>query len=493
MMMTKLSLQKRMIVFITVVTIVLLSAIFIFDTHLLRLSVEEAYVSQIKGITTAINGRYEESHSIEDVQQIFDYIHYKNEDVIDLRLYNMDGVILASSNRNVIGGNSYSKMVKEIHMNRTIVTHIKNDRDGIPKVRLIEPLKEDGVTIGAIQLLLDTSFESILVKRRTISIIIFGSAISVILLIILSLIIRRLFIIPLKLLRKAAYLVKTGQEYEKITLNTSREMNEVAEAFNEMMDNLQERQEKLVESEKMVALGNLVAGVSHEINTPIGIGVTAVSFLDQKTDEFMRLYKENTMKRSDFDHFLSTVNETVGIIQSNLNRASELIKSFKQVAVDQSNELKRRFNVKEYINEVITSLGPSLKKTTIEVSITGNGSVELYSYPGGFSQVITNLVMNSLIHAYESDHKGTIWIHISSIGKHVRIRYTDDGKGMSEEIAERIFEPFFTTRRGGGGTGLGMHIVYNIVTQSLGGTISCESTVGQGTTFIIEVPITEII
>nr|WP_255570621.1 HAMP domain-containing sensor histidine kinase [Cohnella sp. CFH 77786] len=180
------------------------------------------------------------------------------------------------------------------------------------------------------------------------------------------------------------------------------------------------------------------------------------------------------------------------MIQTNLTRASELVKSFKQVAVDRSVEIKRKFHVKEYIQEVLVSLHPQLKKTKHHVELLGPDGVEILSDPGAVSQIITNLIMNSLIHAFGADTEGKMAVEITAAGgEWLTIRYSDNGKGMPPEVVEKIFDPFFTTNRGGGGTGLGMHIVYNLVTQSLGGTIKCESEPGAGTAFIIQIPMNE--
>lgn len=501
---SKLSLQKRILILVSSVTVIMMSVIVWFDSYSLQKSVQETYISQLDGMTTAINGRYEESHNMQDVQQIFDYIQYKNANVIELTLYG-DKEILASTNRDRIGQPSPSGMIQMLETRRTLVEQF-HGADGTPQDRLTAPLKEDGVTVGAIELLLNTSESDALIHQRTLLIIVVGSTITVLLLVSLYFIIRKLLIRPLLKIREAAVSVKEGEAYRPIPVMASREINEVASAFNEMvhkqenryselqqaMSTIKQTQKQLVESEKMVALGSLVAGVSHEINTPLGIGVTASSFMAEKSKEFQKLYQSNAMKRSDLEEFLKTVLDTTGMIQANLSRASELVKSFKQVAVDRSVEIKRKFQVKEYIREVLVSLHPQLKKTKHHVELTGADGVEILSDPGAVSQIVTNLIMNSLIHAFEPDSEGTMTIDIrTDASEGLTIRYSDNGKGMPTEIVEQIFNPFFTTNRGGGGTGLGMNIVYNLVTQSLGGTIRCESQVGAGTAFIIQIPMNE--
>ena len=254
------------------------------------------------------------------------------------------------------------------------------------------------------------------------------------------------------------------------------------------LENLQTAQSQLVESEKMASLGGLVAGIAHEINTPIGIGVTAASLLEDKTLHFDTTFKGGGMKRSDLIHYIETCRQSSQMILSNLHRAAELIQSFKKVAVDQSSEGRRVFKIKEYLEEIILSLRPKLKKTKHVISIICDETIQLDSYPGAFSQIITNLILNSVDHAYNQGDEGHPTIEVNSDGKNLSLTYTDDGGGIEPKILDQVFYPFFTTKRGQGGSGLGLHLVYNLVTQKLKGTIKCESKVGKGTIFHISVP-----
>lgn len=259
--------------------------------------------------------------------------------------------------------------------------------------------------------------------------------------------------------------------------------------LKETLETLQQTQEQLIESEKMVSLGRLVAGVAHEINTPIGVSITASTFIQEKSLELMGLFQSGKLKRGDLEKFLESCIETHRILHLNLSKASNLVNSFKQIAVDQSVEEKRWFKLKEYINEVLLSLNPKLKKTKITVVVECPEELEIYSYPGGMSQIVTNFIINSLIHAYDDGDKGTISIKIAKDGEEISFIYSDDGKGVEKSYINKIFDPFFTTKRGAGGTGLGLNIVYNIVTHEYGGSIKCESSIGNGTTFIIKIPI----
>ncbi|MBU0964859.1 MAG: PAS domain S-box protein [Proteobacteria bacterium] len=257
------------------------------------------------------------------------------------------------------------------------------------------------------------------------------------------------------------------------------------------LDQLQKTQAQLVQSEKMASLGGLVAGVAHEINTPVGIAYTAATHLDKETAEVLKLYRSGKMKRSELEEYLDTCRESTILLQANLNRAGELIRSFKQVAIDQTGEVKRTFNLREYIDEVLLSLRPILKNTRHEIEVICEERISLRSYPGAFSQILTNLITNTINHAYDEDIAGRIRLHFSQTPGTLSIEYSDDGKGIAEKDLARIFEPFFTTNRKMGGSGLGLHIIYNIVTQKLNGAITCRSEPGKGTTFVIIVPLVQ--
>lgn len=254
------------------------------------------------------------------------------------------------------------------------------------------------------------------------------------------------------------------------------------------LETLERARDQLVQSEKMAALGELVAGVAHEINTPVGVGVTAASFLETKTQEFKKIYASGELKRSELENYLQTVEEVSNSILINMERAAELISSFKQVAVDQSSESRRQFNLKEYIHEILLSLRPRLKKTAHTIEIQCEDDIELNSFPGAFSQILNNLIMNSIVHGFQGIEMGTITVNICRQEKNILFIYQDNGRGMQKEEKEKVFDPFFTTMRGKGGTGLGMSIVFNLITQTLKGSIDCESSPGKGVVFTLKFP-----
>jgi signal transduction histidine kinase len=284
---------------------------------------------------------------------------------------------------------------------------------------------------------------------------------------------------------------KLNEDLEHRVDARTLELQNTNRFLEESLSALEKAQEQLVESEKMAALGGLVAGVTHEVSTPLGIGVTAASYLEQKTHEIMNSFQQGQMTRANMKSYLQTAGESTHMILANLQRAAENIESFKQVAVDQTHDTRRSFNLKHCIENVLLSLRPKLKHTSYVVTVECPETIEFVSYPGAFSQILTNLIMNALIHGFEERDKGQIVIMARQIDGDMQLVFTDDGKGMDEAERSHIFEPFFTTKREQGGSGLGLHIVYNLVTQTLRGQITCESVPGTGTTFVLTIPLAQ--
>lgn len=251
---------------------------------------------------------------------------------------------------------------------------------------------------------------------------------------------------------------------------------------------LKNTKDKLIQSEKLASLGVLVSGVAHEINTPLGVAVTATSYLSDIVESCKAAFESNNLKRKDLENFMRAISDSSGIIMKNLTRAAERVNSFKKLAVDQTSGEKRIFNVKEYLNDILESLHPKLKHTRHLVKIDCPDDIALNSYPGAYSQIITNLIFNSLIHGFDGVNSGIIEINIKKENNSIILLYKDDGIGMVSEDLARIYDPFFTTKRTSGGSGLGMNIVYNLVTGTLNGTIDCKSEPGKGVHFTLILP-----
>ena len=402
-------------------------------------------------------------------------------------------------------------------------------------VELIRPIKEENQTIGYVYLraslnpLNDYIYEKLVIN----SII----GISILLLaFLLALRMQRKITIPIESFLNTVHQVSKNKDYSvKVDSINISELDILARAFNKMLERIQDHiskqavaeqevrllnqsleqkvndrtiavkesnqellstlekmhqyQNQLVETEKMASLGQMVAGIAHEVNTPIGLGVTASTLMQDKLAHIATAFNDKKLSSKQLAKFIDESSENLGIIYRNLNRAAELISSFKQVAVDQSSEENRVFNFQQLINEILISLKPNLKKVQHEVVVDCDENINIRSMPGPITQILINLIMNSLIHAFRDIEKGTITITVTADENACTLHYRDNGVGVAADIRKRIFDPFVTTRRGEGGSGLGMHLVYNLVTQALNGSISIESEVNQGIEFNVVFPI----
>jgi signal transduction histidine kinase len=261
------------------------------------------------------------------------------------------------------------------------------------------------------------------------------------------------------------------------------------EALTRALEDLRNTQDELVRQEKLASLGGLVAGIAHEINTPLGICVTATSHVQGELKKWQRDYAAGNFDRARFEAMLAELEVAMRILEKNTRRGAELVQSFKQIAVDQSSGHRRVFDLSDYLDEILLSLRPKLKQFAGTVTVDCPANLHLDSYPGALSQVVTNLVMNALLHAFEGRAAGTVAIRAERSGDDVVLSVSDDGVGMPPADLNRFFDPFFTTRRGSGGTGLGAHIVFNLVTGLLGGAIQARSEPGKGLGVTMRLPL----
>jgi signal transduction histidine kinase len=269
------------------------------------------------------------------------------------------------------------------------------------------------------------------------------------------------------------------------------EMRKAKDAAEAALRNLRETQNSLIEAEKLAALGRLVAGVAHEVNNPIGISLTVASSLERKTATFADEVDRGDLRRSRLHEFLETSRDAASQLVANLNRAAELIQSFKQVAADRNYSDQRTFDLSDLTEQVVMSLRPGLRKHHLALTVDCQPNLTMNSYPGPYGQVLTNLFLNSVAHAFPDGRPGTVDIQARESGKdNVEILFSDNGCGMSADVRRQAFNPFFTTRRESGSTGLGLHIVHNIVTNRLGGQLNVDSAPGGGTKIQIILPLT---
>ncbi len=283
---------------------------------------------------------------------------------------------------------------------------------------------------------------------------------------------------------------------EKLELKVAERTQELStknEKVEQALSQLKYAQNSLIESEKMAALGGLVAGIAHEINTPLGISITAISHNQDSLFDINKMLKDKTLRQKDLEKAIDAQSKGYRMVLKNLDRANVLISNFKQVAVDQSSEMEREINLTNYVHEIHHSLRPLFNGTDVRdkkitVDIKGSEDIIVATYPGALFQIISNFMENSLKHGFDNTDYGNIIITISQTLSHVQIIYADNGKGMSESMLKQVYDPFVTSKRNEGGSGLGMHIVFNLVTQLFKGEIKCQSTLDEGIEIIISFP-----
>ena len=282
------------------------------------------------------------------------------------------------------------------------------------------------------------------------------------------------------------YLAK--KEIQLLNEQLEHRINQATSALQQKVDELNQTQSHLVESKKMAALGCLVAGVAHEINTPLGIGITAVSTLQASTKDILDQLNSGELSRRQLIKYLDGVQSIESLIGANLDRAAGLVGSFKQIAVDQTEHSVRCYKIKHYLDTVLGSWRHKLAKTNFEVHFDTRKDFEVCGAPGAIGEILSILINNTLTHGFENQNQGEINIGVEQQNEFVYLTYADTGVGINEELLNKIYEPFFTTKRGQGSIGLGLHVLYNCVTQSLKGCVNCNSKQGAGSEFIIRFP-----
>ncbi|MDZ7868852.1 MAG: ATP-binding protein [Rheinheimera sp.] len=290
---------------------------------------------------------------------------------------------------------------------------------------------------------------------------------------------------------RSGRLRRQAQELETLVERRTHQLSEAKTAVEQTLADLQSTQRQLVRAEKMAALGQLVAGVAHEVNTPLGVALTGSSYLQESTAALAATLNTGQLRKQELAQYLASALESSALIERNLHRAADLISNFKQVSVDRSSGEWQQFQLQNFLTEVAQSLKTLWRNRPLQLVVECPADLELQSYPGSLSQVITMLAQNSLLHAFTADEAGQMAVVVRQLdADHCEISFADNGCGIAAEHLDKIFEPFFTTKRAHGGTGLGLHILFNLVTARLGGTVSVESTPGAGCRFILMLPLT---
>ena len=276
---------------------------------------------------------------------------------------------------------------------------------------------------------------------------------------------------------------------EQKVLKRTEQLNNKTSLLEQSLVNLKETQKQLIQSEKMSALGNLVSGIAHEVNTPLGNAITSSSIITKETQNLLSEFEQGTLKRSIMEKRLDILNQSATLLTKTLNYASSLIRSFKQISVDQVTNDVREIKIKDYINEIFLTNHNKLKLIPTNIQVNSDEEIIIKTSPGVIAQILNNLIQNSIIHAFE-DFNGNaqIIVTLKEKDENLIIEYEDNGNGISEDVKQNVFEPFITTKRNAGGTGLGLNIVYNLVHQRLKGSLELISKENLGTKFIINIP-----
>jgi len=283
-------------------------------------------------------------------------------------------------------------------------------------------------------------------------------------------------------------ILSLNEDLEQRVKRRTAELLQLNSELNNSIEELKSTQDQLVRTERLASLGSMVAGVAHEINTPVGVCVTAVTHLESQAKHYNKLYEEGTLTRKDFESLLNTAIESTKIMHGNLDRTADLVRSFKQLAVDQTSDEQRHINIKNYLEELMISLKPLFRDLHHRIELVCPDDINIESQPGAIAQIFSNLINNSIVHGFEEIEEGEIKMQIERDKENILFHYCDNGHGMTQEILQHIFDPFFTTRRDKGGSGLGMSIVYNLVTNQLNGKIRVTSEPHQGIHFYISLP-----
>lgn len=292
------------------------------------------------------------------------------------------------------------------------------------------------------------------------------------------------------LLDLIAQLEARNTALQEVNSSLEQRVAERTASLESALGNLERAQKEIVQTEKLASLGRIVAGVAHELNTPIGNALTVTTTLENDVQTVENHLSEGALRKSELQQLLLRLHEGLALASSNLGRSAGLIADFKQVAVDHASDQRRDFNIGEVSHEILNMLQPTLRKSGCTVERHFDENLRCDGFPGRYGQVLTNLVMNAVHHAFEPEGQHLLRVQVSAAGPtQVVLKVADNGLGMPDDVRQRIFDPFFTTKLGRGGTGLGMNIVHGIVVRLLGGSIQVDSTLGQGTTVTVTLPL----
>lgn len=435
-----------------------------------------------------------------------------NQDILQVTIFDNENSIFAQYNPN--------NLENPVNKGFTNLTNIKNETLlSSGNLKLFVPIQHKNQIYGTLYLEKSTKFIDESITKLLMDIIKF-TIVLLIIIYILSLFLSNYLLSPILSLANISQKIAKSRDYSiRVNYDSKNEIGILYKAFNSLLHDiqlltdgletqvdirtnelqkslfdLQDAQQKLIESEKMSALGNLVSGVAHEVNTPLGNALTTSSIISKETAEIIEQLKDGTLKRSSMENKLEILNQSSALLQKTLEYASGLIKSFKQISVDQVTDDVRTFNLKDYIDEVFLTNANKLKIANVKKEILYDEEIVINTSAGIIAQIFNNFIHNSILHGFDNfEGEAKIIVSLHKIKNNLVICYEDNGNGLDETIKDKIFEPFVTTKRNAGGTGLGLNIVYNLIYQKLKGSLEVISQKNLGVKFIISIPLNNIL
>lgn len=431
-----------------------------------------------------------------------------NEDILQVIIYDTDKNIFAQYNPN-----NLETPINNDFTDIRNIDKIKNNLNS-DNLKIIVPIQHKDKIYGTLYLEKSTKFINELISKLLMDILKF-TLILLIIIYIISLFLSEYLLKPILFLAEISHKISTSRDYStRVNYDSKNEIGILYHAFNSLLEDtqkltddlenqvdirtkelqkslndLQDAQQKLIESEKMSALGNLVSGVAHEVNTPLGNALTSSSIITKETSELIEQMTNGTLKRSSMENKLEVLNQASNLLQKTLEYASNLIRSFKQISVDQITDDIRAFNLKNYIEEIFLTNGNKLKVSAVQKEIICEEEIIIETSAGIIAQIFNNFIQNSILHGFDNfKGEAKIVVKLEKVKNNLIITYKDNGNGIDESVKDKIFEPFVTTKRNAGGTGLGLNIVYNLIYQKLKGNLQVISEKNKGVQFIIRIP-----
>ncbi len=456
-----------------------------YDIMRYRLDVVEEYIHSEYATLERVKLQEVDLYVSESKERVFDFISNITVPGGNFLIINSEAELLFHTDPTKVTVNmpiETNTYLKNNLLNDEIVTYIFENNTYLSHYDYFEPWDWYIMVVVDRQVI----FESI---NNAIKLAVMTAVATIIIAFVLVHVISRSISKPVEGLTAGTISLKQGDYSTRISNDKEDEFGDLADSFNMMAEEIEDQFTQVrTKSENLSLLASFAAGMSHDLKTPIGNTTTVITYMETELNSLRDAYENDNLSKEFLENYLETGRESVDILNKNNIQATELVSGYKTVSVDQLNREKRSINLEDYINEVLMALRPRIKNTKHLIQVSSEEPIITRTYPGAISQIVTNLIMNSLVHGFENIEKGIIQIEIKRIASDISIVYKDDGIGITKENLTNIYDAFFTTKHNQGGSGLGMHIIYNLVKSLLHGTVDCKSDVGKGVEFTIIIP-----